>query len=430
MLLLYIVEGDILEKSHDNGKFTFKEVLIIVVITSIFSIFSGVMLGKLKYSDVVTIENINSKEANTELNEFIKEYKYIVSNYYDKEAIDEEKLLSVALKSILDELGMSDAHSLYMDEESYNQLNINLNGSYEGLGITAGKETDNSDILIVSVIDDSPASRADIKPGDYIISIDGKKTSEMTTQEFSQYILKSEEKNFALNIKREDKIISINIQKGDIELESVNSKVIEKENKKVGYIYITIFAANTYTQFKQHLQDLEKQGIDALIIDLRSNTGGHLKEIGKILSLFLDKKNVIYQLQKDKDVVKYYSKGNKNKEYPIVFISDEITASASEVFIICLKDNLNAKLVGKKTYGKGTVQEMITMTNGDQYKITTKKWLSPNGTWINETKGIEPDVDIELSEEYFINPSDETDNQLQEALRVSIDELKKRKEDD
>lgn len=426
MLLLYIVEGDILNKSQAKGKFTFKELLIVVIITSIFSIFSGIMYGKWKYSDVITVDTIKGKENNEALTEFITQYKYIISNYYDKDSIDEEELLNIALKSILDELGMSDAHSLYMDEESYNQLNINLNGSYEGLGITAGKEAEDSNILIVNIIQDSPASKVDIQPGDYIVSIDGKDTSKMTTQEFSQYVIKSEEKNFALKIKRGTEIKTLNIQKGEIELKSVTSKVIKKDNKKIGYIYTTIFASNTYTQFKQQLKELEKQNIDALIIDLRGNTGGHLKETGKILSLFLDKKNIIYQLKNDEETVKYYSKGTETKKYPIVFISDEITASAAEVLIISLKDNLGAKLVGKKTYGKGTVQELITLTNGDQYKITTKKWLSPKGTWINETEGIVPDVEVELSEDYINNPIESNDSQLQSALDVTIAEINKK----
>lgn len=419
MLLLYKVEGDNLNDSQMKQGFKLSEVIIIVLITCTFSIFAGVSYGKYKYSDSVNINNLSVEEEKDSLNEFIKQYKYIISHYYDSSKIDEKQLLNVALQSILSELGMSDDYSLYMDEEQYSELNINLNGQYEGLGIRAYKEDSDGYIIVLSVIENSPASLVDIKAGDYIKSIDGKDTDKMTTQEFSQYVLQSDSKKFVLKLIREKEEISVSIDKGPIELKSVESKIIQNNNKNIGYIRVSIFASNTYNQFKEQLESLEKNGFDSLIIDLRNNSGGHLKEVTKILNLFLDKENVVYQLQKDDEKVKYYSKGNKNKEYPIVFLSDNTTASASEVFIISLKENLGAKVVGEKTFGKGTVQELVQLENGDQYKITTKKWLSPQGIWVNDTEGIEPDVNIRLNSDYLKNPSDANDNQLKKAIEIS-----------
>lgn len=423
MLLLYKVEGDNLNDSQMKHDFKLNEVVIIVLITCAFSIFAGISYGKYKYSDSVNINNLSIEEENDGLNEFIKQYKYIINHYYDSSKIDEKELLNVALKSILSELGMSDNYSSYMDEEQYNELNINLNGKYDGLGIRAYKENNDGYIIVLSVIEDSPASLADIKEGDYIKSIDGKDTDKMSTQEFSQYVLQSDSKKFVLKLIRDKEEISVSINKSSIELKSVESKIIENNSKNIGYIQISIFASNTYNQFKQQLESLEKDGIDSLIIDLRNNSGGHLKEVTKILNLFLDKQNVIYQLQKDDEPVKYYSKGNKNKEYTIIFLSNNATASASEVFIISLKENLGAKVVGTKTFGKGTVQELIQLENGDQYKITTKKWLSPQGVWVNETGGIEPDVNVSLNSDYLKNPSDSNDNQLKKAIEMSSNDL-------
>ena len=423
MLLLYKVEGDNLNDSQMKHDFKLSEVVIIVLITCTFSIFAGISYGKYKYSDSVNINNLSIEEENDGLNEFIKQYKYIINHYYDSSKIDEKELLNVALKSILSELGMSDNYSSYMDEEQYNELNINLNGKYDGLGIRAYKENNDGYIIVLSVIEDSPASLADIKEGDYIKSIDGKDTDKMSTQEFSQYVLQSDSKKFVLKLIRDKKEISVSIDKSSIELKSVESKIIENNNKNIGYIQISIFASNTYNQFKEQLESLEKDEIDSLIIDLRNNSGGHLKEVTKILNLFLDKQNVIYQLQKDDESVKYYSKGNKNKEYPIIFLSNNATASASEVFIISLKENLGAKVVGTKTFGKGTVQELIQLENGDQYKITTKKWLSPQGVWLNETGGIEPDVNVNLNSDYLKNPNDSNDNQLKKAIEMSSNDL-------
>ena len=135
-----------------------------------------------------------------------------------------------------------------------------------------------------------------------------------------------------------------------------------------------------------------------------------------MISLFVDSKHIAYQLEQDGKVEKVYSTGTENKVYPIVFIADSYSASASEVFITSLRDNLDAKLIGTKTYGKGTVQELITLSNGDQYKITTKKWLTPKGDWVNDTEGVIPDIEVELSKKYFENPIEENDNQLKRAL--------------
>lgn len=405
--------------NESKTNFKFSEVIIIVLITCTFSIIAGISYGKMKYSNTINVNNLNSNKEEDELNKFIKEYKYIISNFYDKEKIDENKLLKLALHSILDELGIEDSYSTYMDEDKYTQLNINLEGEYEGLGLSVYKEDKENYIMIISIMDGSPAKAANINEGDYILSIDGIDTKTMSTEDFSNYVLHSDEKIFLLKIKSGNEEKSIKLEKKKIELKSVDSKLIEKDNKKIGYITMSIFAANSYNQFKKNLTELEEKNIDALIIDLRNNNGGHLTEVTKILSLFLKKKRVIYQLQKDDNKVKYYSSGSKDKEYPIIFISNEYTASASEVFIISLKENLNAKLVGTKTYGKGTVQEMVDLGDGDQYKITTKKWLSPKGVWINDTKGIEPDVEVKDVLE------NDKDAQLEESINVAIDQIKK-----
>lgn len=410
---------------NNNKGFKLSEVIIIVLITCSICLYAGISYGKTKYSDTVNINNLSTEKDN-ELNNFIKQYKHIIKNYYDSDKIDEKKLLKVALQAILEELGIDDVYSTYMDDDEYTQTNITLNGNYNGIGITAGKAAENGPIIVASIIDNSPASKSDIKPGDEIISIDGKNTEKMTTKEFSNYVLKSSSKVFVLKIKRDGKELTTKIEKDNIELQSVESKVVEKDSKKIGYISMSIFAANTYTQFKKELNKIEEQKIDSLVIDLRSNTGGHLTEVTKILNLFLGKKKVIYQLQKNNEKVKYYSKGKENKEYPIIFIGNELTASASELFIISLKENLGAKLVGMKTYGKGTVQELVNLSNGDQYKITTKKWLSPNGNWINDTKGIEPDVKVQISSKYIENPKEKNDNQYQEALKLAVKESKKK----
>ncbi len=397
--------------------FKFSEVILIVTITCVFSIFAGISYGKIHYSNA-QLKNINSikKDDQEPLQEFIEHYEFIVNNYYDKNSIDEKELLSAALSSIVNKLGIEDPFSTYLSEEENDNLMINLNGSYEGIGILATKVSEDNYISIQGIIDNSPASKADIKAGDNIISIDGKDTKSMTLHAFTEYIKNEDSKSFLFKISRDDKVFNVKIERAKVELSSVTSNVYEIEKQKIGYIKLSIFASNSYNQFKKELKKTEKEKVAALVIDLRDNTGGHLTEAKKLISLFVGKRKVIYQLEKDKDIIKYYSTGQNDYAKPIVFLTNKSTASASEVFIMGVKDNIGAKTVGVKTYGKGTVQELITLSNGDKYKITTKKWLSPKGTWVNETKGIEADIKVELSKEYLNNPTPNKDNQLSAAL--------------
>ena len=186
--------------------------------------------------------------------------------------------------------------------------------------------------------------------------------------------------------------------------------MIEESGVNIGYIQVGIFAENTYEQFKEQLLKLEKDNLDSLIIDLRGNSGGHLETVTNMTSLFLDSKKVIYQIQTKTKTEKIYSKGKNNKTYHIYILIDADSASASEVMASALSEQLDAKLVGENSYGKGTCQEVKYTSSGDQYKFTTKKWLTSKGIWI-KGKGLKPDIEIKLSEAYIDNPTDENDNQ-------------------
>ena len=301
-----------------------------------------------------------------------------------------------------------------MDENS-SKLTAELNGSYNGIGVEIVNDT-SKNIIVTRVFENSSAAKAGIESLDIIKSINGKDVSNTATSEFIELVKKITEKNFVLEIKRGEELKKVTVSRTNIVLNSVSSELIENNNKKIGYIYISIFANNTDSQFKAQLDKLEKNKIDSLIIDVRGNGGGHLSSVESIMSMFLNKTKVIYQIEDKKEKTKYYSKGNETKKYPIVVLIDNDSASASEMLAATLKESYGATLVGKTTFGKGTVQELQD-TASTQYKITTKKWLTPKGTWINKT-GIKPDIEIDLSEEYFNNPSKDSDNQLQKAIET------------
>ena len=388
------------------------ETIFLLVVTCIIGLISGYLLGT---SKKVTNTNTKVIELDNNLSTFEETYKYILNNYYGEQEITKEQLINSAIDGMLNSLG--DANSSYMDENTSSNFNITLEGSYQGLGVEVGNEVSTGNIVIISVFKDSPADKAGLLPGDKILKINGEDITTQTSSYFANYIKVSDNKEFDLLISRNKEEKEVKVIREKVILKSIVSKLIEKNNKKIGYIYISIFANNTYEQFKEALKELESKNIDSLIIDVRDNSGGHMSSAKNILSLFLDSSKIVYQTQDKNGIKKTYSTGNKTVSYKIVLLGNQSSASSSEILIGGLKDNLNAILVGEKTYGKGTVQELQTLPNGSQYKFTIKKWLTPNGTCIDKT-GIEPDYKVQLSDEYLKNPSDETDNQLQKAIEI------------
>lgn len=389
--------------SKNIPSFKTAEVITLVLITCVVSLLMGILVAKSNKDDGYQL-------VDKEIQEFIKQYDYIVDNYY--EDVDKEKLIESAIEGMVGSL--EDPYSAYLDENS-SKLNAELNGSYNGIGVEIVNDT-SKNIIVTRVFENSSAAKAGIESLDIIKSINGKDVSNTATSEFIELVKKITEKNFVLEIKRGEELKKVTVSRTNIVLNSVSSELIENNNKKIGYIYISIFANNTDSQFQAQLDKLEKNKIDSLIIDVRGNGGGHLSSVESIMSMFLNKTKVIYQIEDKKEKTKYYSKGNETKKYPIVVLIDNDSASASEMLAATLKESYGATLVGKTTFGKGTVQELQD-TASTQYKITTKKWLTPKGTWINKT-GIKPDIEIDLSEEYFNNPSKDSDNQLQKAIET------------
>lgn len=394
---------------EQQKQFKLSEVIILIVITLIIGFIIGLSLFK------VALEKKDIKTNNDqELKKFIDNYNYIVDNYYGE--LDKKELIDKAISGMLESI--DDPYTTYIDEESSNSFATTLEGSFEGIGVEIVNDSDNN-IVVYSVIKGSPAEKAGVEPLDIIKSINGKNLENTETSEFVSIVKTSENPVITLEIKRKDETITKEIKREKVTITSVESEIFEKQNKKIGYMYISIFANNTYSQFKKQLEELENKGIDSLIIDVRGNTGGHLTAVENILSLFLDSSHIIYQTEDKNGIEKTYSKGKETKQYKIVILTNKSSASASEILAATMKEEYGATLVGKTTYGKGTVQELKTLPDGEQYKFTTKKWLTPKGIWIHE-KGVEADVDVEFNKDYYDNPTHENDNQLQEAIKTIL----------
>ncbi len=391
-------------KVRNDSFFKTGEVVILLLLTTFVSlIMGGLVTYRIYYN--------KGRSIDKELGEFIKNYEYIKENYY--EDFDKTKLIDSAIAGMLTAL---DKNSSYVGNSDSN-FNIFLEGNYRGIGLQVYND-DNNNVVIYNVIKDSPASEAGLASGDIIIKINDKSVVGKSTQDVAS-LIKKQKDAFEVTVKRngEEKVFKIKVT--DISLTSVSSQVINKDDKKIGYISVSIFANNTDSQFKKKLEKLEKEGIDGLIIDLRDNSGGHLTAAENIISLFLDSSHPIYQINSKSGKSKYYSKGKKTKEYKIVVLVNGESASASEVVASALKEQYGATLVGKKTFGKGTVQELQTLPSGEQYKLTTKTWLTSKGKEVNG-KGIEPDIEKDLSENFAKDPTLENDDQFQKAIETVL----------
>lgn len=383
--------------------FNYKEVIFLVILTCVVSLWMG---------NAIKLNKIEPKaESDDYLKEFEENYQYILDNYYDE--VNKEAIIKGAISGMVNALG--DDYSVAINDESSNNFNTRLTGSYSGIGIEIVNDN-NYNIIISDVFEDTPAAKAGLKVMDVILSIDDVDFSNKKTSELTDYIKESNKEKYIIKAKRGTEELSFEIERQLIQIKSIYSELKEIDDHKIGYIYISVFASNTADQFKAAVESLEKQGMDSLIIDVRYNTGGHLTSAVEILSYLLSSDKVIYQIESKGITTKYYSKGSETKTYPIVVLQNKNSASASELLSAALKEEYGATIIGEVSYGKGTVQELVTLTDGTQYKFTTKKWLTPKGNWINGV-GVSVDIEEALSKEYENNPTEENDNQLQRAVQ-------------
>lgn len=394
-------------KTKEKELYTSKEVIIVMI----FSIGIGILMC---FGGISIITGKNYLAVTKDLKKVVDTYYAIVDNYYGE--LDRDKLIDGAVEGMISSVG--DTFTSYSDTDSTSSFDETINGSYEGIGCTVATLEDGT-ISVIDMFEDSPSYKAGLKVGDIILKVDGESYEGKNSNDISNYIKNSGKSKIVLTVKRdnEEKDISINLSK--VEIPHVSGKVIEQDSKKIGYIKISLFASNSYKQFKNKLDELEKSNIDDLIIDVRDNSGGYLSSVTDICNLFLDKGKVIYQLEDSKGKVKKKDTTKEKRKYDIVVLINGGSASASEILASAIKESYGGDIVGTNSYGKGTVQQTKKLLDGSMIKYTTQKWLTPDGNSINEV-GVTPTKVVELNEEYFNNPTTENDNQLQEAINIII----------
>lgn len=397
-------------KSDDNKLYTFEELVIIMIISLIIGFFTCYSLIK------IFTRNIDYITLSKDLNKVVSTYKAITENYNGK--VEKDKLVEGAVEGMISSVG--DVYTNYGDSQYAEAFNETVTGVYEGIGCTVMKTEDG--IKVVEVFADGPAEKAGLKSDDIIIEIDGTNYVDKTSDEMSKYIKNSKNNKIKLTILRDNEEKKITVNRNLVEIPTVTTKIYEKENKKIGYIDISIFSSVTDKQFEKKLKSLEKDKIQGLIIDVRGNNGGYLSSVTNITNLLLKKGQIIYKLQTADGNIKVNKDNTKEKRtYPIVVLIDEDSASASEILASAIKESYNGKgyVVGVNSYGKGTVQQTLSLEDGSMIKYTIENWLTPSGEWINEV-GVTPTNYVKLNDEYYEDPTEEKDNQLQEALNIVI----------
>ena len=378
-------------------------------IVSLISLLLGAMCMYL-YNNAVDNKYVKS---NPNKYDILDEVTNILNKEYYKD-IDQDKLIEGAIGGLVSSIG--DKHTSYFTKEEAKSFKESLSSSYYGIGALIFKNSE-GEVTVKRVFDDSPAKKAGIESGDIILKVDNKDAEGMTVEEVANTLKNNKSKIATVVIRRNGEEKTFEITKSTVPLKSVSYEMLDN---KVGYVMVDMFGESTYQEFTSALKDLEGQGMKSLIIDLRDNGGGYLSTVLYMASEFLDTSKVVLQTRgSEKDEPKLYHSLNDNKKnYKVVVIINENSASASEIMTAALKEQYGATIVGVTSYGKGTVQLTKELSNGGMLKYTTEEWLTSNGNSINDV-GIEPDIKVELGEEYLNNPLDKkNDAQLQKAIEV------------
>lgn len=389
----------------------YRTIMLIIVVALVTFILTTCVMSNNTYKKDGSYINISE---NLKLNTKLNTIKKIINEDFLGE-VDETKLTEAAIKGYVE--GLDDEYTEYFTKEEMEEFKTETEGNYVGIGIYMLKNTKDNNIIVLSAIKGSPAEEAGLKTGDIIKKVNDK---EYTAEEFEK--IASDIKGKAgskvkLEIQRGEETLTFEIERKKIELYPIESEVLEND---IGYINISSFCEDCSSKFKENYDKLKRKNIKSLVIDLRNNGGGIVDEALEILDFILDKDSIMLITANKKGEEKIEkAKKKPTIEVPIVVLVNENTASSSEIFAAALKENNKAKIIGTKTYGKGVIQESITLSDGSGIKITTEEYYTPNRNKINKI-GITPDIEVDLEEKTknITEISRDQDTQLKKAIET------------
>lgn len=385
----------------------YKTIMLVVLTIFLTFIFTTMYMSNkldLEKNDISSLLNVTTESGN--VSKSISYIKSILDEYYLNE-IKEKELNEGAIKGYVSAL--NDPYTEYITKDEMEEYTINLMGNFVGIGIYMGANAEENTIEVISPIKDSPAEEAGILAGDVIKSVNGIEYSAEDIDIAADKIKGEEGTKVKLEIIRNREIKHFEITRRKVVTNPIETKKLENN---MGYIAISSFDEGTANSFKLKYEELKTQGITSLIIDLRNNGGGLVNETLQILDYIVPKgNNLLITVDKEQKEKITKSKEDVLIDMPIVVLVNEYSASASEILAGALKDLGEAKIVGKTTYGKGVIQQFLTLKDGSGLKVTVEEYFTSNRNKINGV-GIVPDESVELS------TNKDEDTQLQKAIEI------------
>lgn len=398
----------LLEFEKEKKSLKIKHVITTIILLIIVAVFSSeftmyyyaksIIPNKTEAS-VDPDENINAIAKN------LKNFRKLIDEVYIGE-IDEEKMLDETIKGYIN--GLDDEYSEYMTTDEWDDFQSQALGNYVGIGIYMATDKNNN-VVVLSPIEGSPAEKAGIEQGDIIALVNEENVLGTSSDKVASLIKGEEGTEVKIKVLRDNEYLDFNLKREAIKIYHVEEKMLENN---IGYISLLTFDEGCAEEFKTAIDSLKTQGAKKLIIDLRNNTGGLVDEALKIADYFIPKgENLLITV--DANGNKEYSKAENDPiiDCEIIVLSNEYSASASEILLGALKDSGKAKSVGTKTFGKGVIQSVYLLEDNSALKLTVNEYFTPNETKINKV-GIEPDYEVELDEE------SEEDSQLNKAIEL------------
>ncbi len=410
---------------EDNNKYVkkqkiYKVIMLMVLTAFITSIITAMYVVKLEGNIQSTGTNtgassiLSSLTSETNLTKSLKSIEKLVNNkYLNVSDIDETKAIDGAIEGYIDSLG--DEYTEYIPADEMKEYTESIMGNFVGIGIYMIQNTEKNLVQVLSPIRESPAEKAGIKAGDLITKVNGVSYTADQMTEMSKTIKGEEGSNVTIEVLRGEQTLTFEVTRAKVNTNPIYS---EKLENNIGYLEITSFDEGVAEDFKSKYLALKEQGIKGLVIDLRDNGGGIVDEALKIVD-YIVPKNQTTLITVDKDGKEEVSKSKEDRlvEEPVVVLVNSSSASASEIMAGALKDLKCATIVGTKTYGKGVIQQLLTLSNGAGLKITVEEYYTPNKTKINKV-GITPDYEVLLETSITREPTDANDTQLNKAKEI------------